>query len=768
MTESTQPQYLYLNRDGNWSDFQCQGLTRCADGSLELIPLPQLNGTVPQSIQSAGAPAGPSGIAVAYDGTVYFSDSACNTIREISGCDETVCALPCLGGEKGKPGRFDAPRGLLWAKNRQALFVSDSGNHRVQIFDPRSGQLLGIIGNPDPGSTPTPSSAPGKLNTPWSLAADAEGSVYVLDYGNARVQKWNAVGDLVSTFWENVEASHCLSEPVDVCAAEVSGAIRVFIVQGSTPQVFVFDAYGNSIAGADGKPLSIGAGKLQSPMGVAANGTDLYIGDNNARRIFQFSLGAAPAFVGEARGYEGPVAALCLDPKGNLWVHAGTADAPLQLLAGKAYAAKGFLWTKQPIRTERPKVEWQRLQAEIRRLPQNAHLDFLVYTADSAADGPKAQAGSDDPLTDAKWRQTPLPPSTDLDDLYVGGCPATYLWVAAQFSGDGTGTPVLAQIRVEFDRDGYVDYLPAIYRNETCSPRASALGKGNSARAGTTSASGNQNDFLLRFLALFESLYSDVEGEIRGFPALFDARATPKAFLAWLAEWLGLELDESWNDAKQREILAEIFRLYGQRGTTAYLREVLKLFGGVDAVIEEPIMQAAWWALPSTGTASCCDDCAGGAGSTPTWQGAQNSLLGFTTMLAPAQPQGAVVGTTAVLDQSHLITVDEFGLPLFSDVAYQFSVLLYRGQVMCPEILPKIRALLDQEKPAHTLCQLCIVEPRMRVGYQSRIGIDAVVGGPSRSLSLGSEQTLGEDTVLAGPVATRLGQSRLGLSTRLG
>ncbi len=127
-----------------------------------------------------------------------------------------------------------------------------------------------------------------------------------------------------------------------------------------------------------------------------------------------------------------------------------------------------------------------------------------------------------------------------------------------------------------------------------------------------------------------------------------------------------------------------------------------------------------------------------------------------------------MVGTSAVLDQSHLITIDEVGAPLFSDVAYQFSVQVYRGQVMCTDVLPRIRTLVDQEKPAHTVYQLCIVEPRMRVGYQNRVGIDTVVGGPSRSLALGSEQVLGEDTVLAGPVAARLGQSRLGLSTRLG
>jgi phage tail-like protein len=745
MNQDGKTQYMYLNRDGLWSGFECQGLCRRADGALELIPLPQLEGTVPQSIKEADAPSGPSGIAVAADGTVYFSEPRGRRIRQIAGCDGAVCPLPCLGGGTGMPGRFLTPRGLLLSKNRRALFAADSGHHRVQIFDPDTGQLLAILGQPNPGSPPAPGSGPGRLNAPWGLAGDSEDGVYVLDYGNARVQKWNAAGDLVGRFWDNVKASNLLIRPLDICAADVNGAIRVFVAEGSSLQIFVFDANGEPVAGPDGNPLVIGAGWLQAPLGMAASSHALYVGDNVARRVFQFSLGDKPAFAGEARGYEGPVAALGLDARGNLWVHAGLADPPLQLRVDAAFATKGFIWTPQPVQTDHPKVVWQRLQAEMQPLPANTHLDFLVYTSNSTANPPKVLEGSEDPLSDPKWRQAPHGPAADLDDIYVGGEPATYLWLAAQLSGDGGGTPVLSQVRVQFDRDSYLDYLPAIYRDET--------------RCG---------DFLLRFLSLFESVYQDVEGEIRGLPVLFDAKTTPKEFLGWLAEWLGLELDESWSEVKQRQILAQIFRLYGHRGTASGLRLMLKLFAGVDAVIEEPILNAAWWALPSAPT-SCCDTCAGAAaGSTADWRDTQSSILGFTTMLAPAQPQGAVVGTSAVLDQSHLTTVDEFGAPLFGDVAYQFSVQVYRGQVMCGDVLPRIRALVDEEKPAHTTYQLCIVEPRMRVGYQSRVGVDTVVGGLSRSLALGSEQVLGEDTVLAGPPATRLDQSRLGISTRLG
>src|SRR5262249_46846249 len=170
--------------------------------------------------------------------------------------------------------------------------------------------------------------------------------------------------------------------------------------------------------------------------------------------------------------------------------------------------------------------------------------------------------------------------------------------------------------------------------------------------------------------------------------------------------------------------------------------------------------------LPFPG-GSCCEACAAQPPCSPgNWQLTGDSILGWNTMLAPAQPQGAVVGTSADLDQSHLITDGDFGSPLFTDVAYRFMVNIYRSQAMCGNTLARIQSVLEAEKPAHTLYRLCIIEPRFRVGFQARVGIDTVVGGPSRSLSLGSDQMLGEESVLAGAPGSPLGRARrLGVHT---
>jgi phage tail-like protein len=740
MHPTSKNNYSYLNREGRWPGFKWSGLELRDNGVLELASLPRLMGVLPDEVASAQTPAGPAGIAIDTFGSIYFSDSKGNRVWRIDGCDKGIGAIAGIGDANGLPARLHEPRGLLVPHNRNALFVADSLNHRIQVFDLNTLQLLDIWGQPSPGAPPQPDSAPGRFNVPFSLAADENGNVYVVDYGNRRVQKFNSAGEVVADFWENARTHSSLHDPIEVAVWEQGGAVGVFVLDIGALKIFAFDGDGFPIL----DPYGIGDSHLQQPTGLAVTRNALYIGDNIAKRVLRFQLNDFE-FVGEAIGYEGPVAALTLDHESSLWVHAGGSLMPVRLDAAGGYRTHGSLWTNVPIRAQDQKVNWYRLSTMMSLRDGNAQLELFVHTSNDPTDAPPINPSADNPFADERWQPIGFAGDFDVHDLYIGGPEAKYLWCGALFSSEGLGTPVVSQLRVEFDYPSYARYLPAIYHD-----RAKC------------------DDFLERLLSLFESIFDDVEQEIDSLPKLFDPRVAPKEFLPWLAGVLGLELDDNWSEANQRKIIAEIFRLHGRRGTPAGLRESLRIFAQVNATIEEPLVNSAWWTLPST-TADCCETCSGSSGvASDDWQGLENSILGSTTMLAVAQPQGAVVGTSATLDQSSLITVDEFGSPLFADTAYQFSVRVYRAQVRCAEVVTRIRAILDQEKPAHTTYHLCIVEPRMRVGFQSRVGVDTVIGGQARSLALGSDQVLGEDTLLAGAAASRVGiESRLGLTTRL-
>jgi phage tail-like protein len=306
-----------------------------------------------------------------------------------------------------------------------------------------------------------------------------------------------------------------------------------------------------------------------------------------------------------------------------------------------------------------------------------------------------------------------------------------YLWVGAHLTGEGFSSPVLRQIRVAYDQSTYREYLPALFSLES-----------------------KQTELLDRLLSLMGSFYSDVEVKIADLQTLFLPQSVPVNWLDWLAGWLAVELDENWPVSKKRQAIIRAIASYRWRGTLKGLKDSLLFYAGVDAQIDEPITRADWWALADDG-----DD------KQPYTDGAR---LGANTRLAPVEAGGAVLNTTAILDRSNLIGSDEFGVPLFTDVAHQFTVSVHRGQVRCEEDVNRIREVIEREKPAHTVYELCVIEPSMRVGFQARLGIDTVVGKTRTTHDAGGTDRTAGVMRLGGQPHGRMGaDSSVGQTTRM-
>ncbi|MEO8018368.1 MAG: PA14 domain-containing protein [Pseudomonadota bacterium] len=85
----------------------------------------------------------------------------------------------------------------------------------------------------------------------------------------------------------------------------------------------------------------------------------------------------------------------------------------------------------------------------------------------------------------------------------------------------------------------------------------------------------------------------------------------------------------------------------------------------------------------------------------------------------------------AVVGESGPLAPGEFGDGLFSDYAHLFTVVAPAGSCRDAAARAALREAIEAEKPVHTDYHLCFVEPRMRVGFQARLGIDAIVAnGP--------------------------------------
>ncbi|CAF3628500.1 unnamed protein product [Rotaria sp. Silwood1] len=75
----------------------------------------------------------------------------------------------------------------IYLDNHSNIYISEYSNHRVtKWFNGNHTSGVLIAGNNMAGSTPY------QLNSPWGIYVDANYTLYIVDYGNHRIQKWIA------------------------------------------------------------------------------------------------------------------------------------------------------------------------------------------------------------------------------------------------------------------------------------------------------------------------------------------------------------------------------------------------------------------------------------------------------------------------------------------------------------------------------------------------------------------------------------------------
>jgi hypothetical protein len=122
--------------------------------------------------------------------------------------------------------------------------------------------------------------------------------------------------------------------------------------------------------------------------------------------------------------------------------------------------------------------------------------------------------------------------------------------------------------------------------------------------------------------------------------------------------------------------------------------------------------------------------------------------------------EGAQVGGT------QLVTSNDPLRDPFHYTAHRFSVFV-PGRIEDSDPLRRsLLNLLRSESPAHVQYQLQFVRPRFRIGFQSTIGLDAVVARPLAGQITLDESRLGPEATLAGVPKSRL-PAGIGRSTLL-
>jgi phage tail-like protein len=240
-----------------------------------------------------------------------------------------------------------------------------------------------------------------------------------------------------------------------------------------------------------------------------------------------------------------------------------------------------------------------------------------------------------------------------------------------------------------------MEFLPAIYRQREINGKA--------------------NDFLGRFLKLFEKILSGIddgvrlqlqtpngtlqEREIVGIdqildkihdyfdplftPPIVEGEAGTLEFLEYLSRWVALVMNQNWPESRKRRILKNIVPLYKKRGTKEGLSEYLRIFVGPNVQIEEQL------------------------------QGLQigaRSTVGIDTIVGGNPPYFFFVRITLLAGD----LIPEKVSPKFFGNLVQLT-----------------REIIDTEKPAHTYYAIRYDVPGIIVGVLSYVGINTLIGSRS-------------------------------------
>jgi len=192
-----------------------------------------------------------------------------------------------FGSDRYLPLGLNAPRSIAAGLNDD-LYIADSRNHRI-LHIASDGSLINEWGSfADLASSEAPI---GTINEPWGVAVGPDGSVYVTDTWNHRVQKFSRDGNAIKTWGrfgqpipEDPASSEYFWGPRGI-AVDSQG--RVFVADTGNKRIVVFDANGNYLTefGTGG----FDPGQFDEPVGVAvANDGTVYVTDTWNQRIQSF------------------------------------------------------------------------------------------------------------------------------------------------------------------------------------------------------------------------------------------------------------------------------------------------------------------------------------------------------------------------------------------------------------------------------------------------------------------------------------------------
>ena len=262
------------------------------------------------------------------------------------------------------------------------------------------------------------------------------------------------------------------------------------------------------------------------------------------------------------------------DSKNNMYLisETGTRLRLLEYIEEYSPDSEGVFkgtYISKPVDSQVQKTRWYRFMLE-GSFPRGTKVEFHYYISDEFLDENELRELHE------KWEEG-LPGSsvvqgeTERDALFRTECEGRYLWFRITLVGTEKLSPEVSAVTIFFPKVSYLEYLPSVYSENPA----------------------NRN-FLDRFLAIFESLFFEIDFTIDHLGRWFDASGTPPEFLEWLSSWVAANQGrgeritrKKVSEAKQRELIFQAVSMYRERGTRQGLEDLIFLYTGKKPIIIE-------------------------------------------------------------------------------------------------------------------------------------------------------------------------------------
>jgi predicted membrane-bound mannosyltransferase/DNA-binding beta-propeller fold protein YncE len=145
-----------------------------------------------------------------------------------------------FGVQGDDPGEFNMPRSMAISSDG-TLFISDTGNHRIQHLT-ENGDVIntwGYFADQSVGDAP-----PGTFYEPWGVAVSSDDSVFVADTWNHRIQKFTSDGKFITQwgYFGQGESGDAFWGPRDIVIDSLG---NVLVTDTGNKRIAIFDQDGN-------------------------------------------------------------------------------------------------------------------------------------------------------------------------------------------------------------------------------------------------------------------------------------------------------------------------------------------------------------------------------------------------------------------------------------------------------------------------------------------------------------------------------------------